>query len=97
MDGNRLADLIERAGFKPRSYSGRFMYGKQCVGVVVSGLGEAMRLGAGIVGAGPTAEERQDMARLSVREDNMGRDMIVYYPDVAWPQDRAEDDEDDDI
>lgn len=32
MNSERLIELIEEAGYEPREYSGRGMYGKYCVG-----------------------------------------------------------------
>lgn len=107
MDAEKLIGAIEDAdvrdgeGLTARRYSGRGMYGKQCVGVEVGRGVSSFQLAAAIavalldgdVDEGPSDVE--DLARLRVCEDNMGLDTIVYFPQVEWPEGR-EDDEDED-
>lgn len=59
-----------------RHYSGRAMYGSQCLGVVCPYASEAIEAAArrGITGA---------------RTDSMGRDYIVYWPALADPYEAA--------
>jgi len=96
MDANKLIDAIEIEGYSARSYSGRGMYGKRCVGVVTK---NAFQLGTKIAAALLADEEDGSdlvgqLARLQVCEDSMGLDTIVYFPKVEWPAGRAETDED---
>lgn len=61
----------------------------------------AFRLAAAIAAAFHDLDEDEaldnvaDLARLRVCEDAMGRDTIVYFPQVAWPEDVAEDEDHD--
>lgn len=102
MGGKKLIEAIELTDWRhgelrPRSYSGRAMFGKDCVGVEVSAGVSSFQLGAAVAAAlldmdaddGPSDVE--DLARLRVCEDNMGRDTIVYFPQVEWPEDEEED------
>jgi hypothetical protein len=106
MDAKKLIEAIEltdwrHGDLRPRSYSGRAMFGKECVGVVVGGDVSSFQLGAAIAAAFVDLDEDEaldniaDLAGLRVCEDNMGRDTIVYFPQVEWPADE-EDDEDHD-
>ncbi len=102
-----LKDLLDGAGFETRSYSGRGMYGRRCVGVVVENLGSFIadtiseivdRL------AYMSEEEREDhnpatemeqvvRAFRNMKTDNMGMDIIVYFPEEEWKDDEKEDDD----
>lgn len=99
MDADRLIEAIEEAGFTARDYSGRGMYGRVCVGFTTGDLfkaGVAVAMAAAL--AADEGEERGamlDLQDLSVRTDQMGFDVIVYFPGVAWPEGRAREDEED--
>lgn len=81
-----------------QSYSGRGMYGRDCVGVTLPAGVSAFRLAAAISAAlldmdseeGPSDVE--ELSRLTVREDSMGRDSIVYFPNVPWTAEEEEHD-----
>lgn len=84
--------LIEDAGYEPQSYSGRGMYGSQCLGVVVTDLGKfigdvlyeiAVRIDDGECHAVELCEPISDAFR-GMRTDNMGRDIIVYFPNTEF-------------
>lgn len=108
MDAEKLiaaiedADVLDGEGLTARSYSGRGMFGRSCVGVEVGRGVSAFQLAAAIavalldgdVDEGPSDVE--DLARLRVCEDSMGLDSIVYFPQVEWPVAKEEDDEDHD-
>jgi hypothetical protein len=64
-----LIDDIANAGFTPRAYSGRYMYGKYCVGCVVEYRSQYDDLFDLIPGA---------------MLDNFGLDFIVYWPTAEW-------------
>lgn len=68
-----LEDVMYSSGnveFTMRSYSGRGMYGKSCVGIVVSDLSEVFKLG----------QELSEYHFPTLKSDSMGLDMIVYWP-----------------
>lgn len=95
---------------KARSYSGRFMYGKDCLGIVGS-IQECMQAIARIIAriiqemydevvnyAEDLAddddanelerlhESAQNITKtlLSYKQDNMGYDVILYWPDIEY-------------
>lgn len=101
MDGAKLIELSEAAGFETRRYSGRAMFGRECVGVVVSHR-EVLRVGAALARQAAAIDRYRhespddvldeilgildgiaDLMR-GAREDSMGLDVIVYWPDIAW-------------
>lgn len=102
VDGKTLIKHLKDAYFEPRSYSGRAMYGRRCVGVTVDS-DKVLSVGARLVAAVlddsddpfAIAEEYAELMD-KARSDSMGLDMIIYWPDVAWPADEDEDEEADD-
>lgn len=91
-----VIDELQNRGFKVRSYSGRAMYGAQCVGVDVNHMGEVLKIGAVLIGAGfPFTEV--DRLGDTMRTDNMGKGYILYWPSLGvTPGTRIARDEDDD-
>ncbi len=81
-----LKEVAERFDTEFQSnYSGRGMYGKECVGVICSDpMSLCLVLG----------REGFDVD-LTPRMDNMGRDMIVYFPDLQDDPDDTDEDPDD--
>ena len=103
MDAKLLIEVLQGAGYEPRSYSGRGMYGRQCVGVTLGrtasefGLGVAVcREALDLLGSGETDSFLAALARLTVSTDSMGPGQILYFPGVQWPADVKSPDEDDD-
>lgn len=104
-----LASLLEEAGYETRRYSGRGMYGSECLAITVP-RADVAAVGAKLVqatvedvtpGGARLSEAIESAIRdvieamLAVRTDDMGRDeAVVYWPSVAW--DGAERSEDDD-
>lgn len=91
-----LQRLIEDSGFKPRSYSGRGMYGKECLGVCPEGgLGPFVStLMVSVLenvahDHGSHAEEKFEAAKAleKLTTDNMGRGVVVYFPGVPFEGD----------
>jgi hypothetical protein len=99
MKFSTLIQAIEDAGYEARSYSGRGMYGKSCVGVVC-GRNESFALGVKIAmtlqasGEEDAESSVEALADLWVQTDSMGHDMIVYFPGIAWEQQDEDEDED---
>lgn len=83
MDSQKLIDILENAGLEVRpNYSGRGMYGEQCVGFVVE-ESQLLRTVAELVFFAD--DDREQVAKLfrRARTDSMGRDsIIVYFPSV---------------
>lgn len=91
--------LIEDAGYEPRSYSGRGMYGASCLGVVVQDVGKfvgdvlheiADHIDTDDCGALELCEPISDAFR-GMSMDNMGRDIIVYFPHTEFNSNGDED------
>lgn len=68
MTTHDLIDLIEEAGFIWRKYSGRGMYGKQCVGLAFDNTEDLWDL----------AQVLPDVPRPTT--DSMGQGFIAYWP-----------------
>lgn len=85
-----ITDAAYEADVELRSYSGRAMFGSQCVGVSTdSDSGAALFL---VLVAKADAELAEDLAR-NLRSDSLGRGIIAYFPSFSSVTD--EDDEDD--
>jgi hypothetical protein len=82
-----LASEID--GAELRSYSGRGMYGKQCLGIDMDSMADAFRFALMI------EDEDLTVALSNPCFDSMGLGIIVYFPNVEAPE-GIDDDEDDD-
>jgi hypothetical protein len=92
---DKIVDAFETAGYEPRSYSGRAMYGAHCLGVECdNGAGLMAELAVSIAEqASDPAEVAEIMQHLtSPRGDSMGRGSILYWPSIEWMD--GEEDED---
>jgi hypothetical protein len=80
-----------------RAYSGRGMNGKLCVGIVddtiLKACADAIEaLSACIADIETDALDACDAISdllISARVDNLGLDVIVYWPHLAWPQEES--------
>lgn len=80
MDSITLIRALEALDLSPQSYSGRGMFGRSCVGVVLDGNQTEFSVGAALaVALGP------DVVDLRVSSDSMGLWRILYFPNVRWP------------
>ena len=73
------ADLAESAVYT--NYSGRGMYGKECLGIVGS-LGELLQFVLAMESLGQDTTWVQN-----VRQDSMGLDSIFYWPSIEVEDD----------
>lgn len=91
---NNAQEIFEDAGYECRSYSGRGMYGKDCLGVEVEDLGKFIgEVFYEVAGREEgICEEMGDLFR-SMRTDNMGEDIIVYFPDTPYSSPYADESE----
>jgi len=94
MDAKRLIQAIEDAEFTPRSYSGRGMYGRTCVGFTADGspFQAAVALSLALQDDGLIPE----LESLHSATDAMGFGIIIYFPGVPWPDEDEDEDEDED-
>lgn len=95
MQAKKLIEAIRNAGYEPRSYSGRGMYGRSCVGVTVERGTSAFTVGIHV--AEQLGENAYEAARLDTAQDSLGLDTILYFPMLDWPKDVPDSDEDDDL
>lgn len=87
-----LQELFYYAGYDPRAYSGRAMYGRDCLAVTVTGSNYLGHLIACVIGVmfdstwGHTYADIEAVksAFKKMRTDNLGNDMIVYFPGVQF-------------
>lgn len=68
-ESRKIIEKLKTRGYAPRSYSGRGMYGANCVGVTVS-QSDAKQVKRLFGGAST---------------DSMGMDVIVYWRQFPWP------------
>ncbi len=86
--------ILEDIGYETRSYSGRGMYGKQCLGIELDeGMGS---LFADIL----ESIEPDDLFEMSkafrqMQQDSLGMGKIIYFPSIPFEFDDEEDEEDD--
>lgn len=84
---NLVVDVADEVGMTTQTYSGRAMYGKQCLGVVGS-LSEFVRFTLALVEAAslddaePLAEVIEAMREGRTSSDSMGLDTIFYWPSM---------------
>lgn len=102
-----IRDQIEPEGHAIyQRYSGRAMYGRECFGIVIDSNSDTMlfhvafNLGMNAINH-PDAEIQElcEIFGSRVCSDNLGRDMIYYFPSVQWceeqpaSEEEAEDEE----
>jgi len=75
---NALMSELENLGLEPQAYSGRAMYGKQCVSVTLD-RDEGWTVWA--IARGMDSE----LDIPSPNTDQMGLGMVLYWPSLKWP------------
>ena len=78
MNATELKRIIQDAGYEARSYSGRGMYGKECVGVTCDNQVDLL------FDMMDHASRTQIKQLKGCKTDSMGRSIIVYWPSVEW-------------
>ena len=94
-----IMEACERLDVEVRSYSGREMYGKKCIGFVVARGKSAAQFAFELAielsaddEDGPEAIE--EFHGRTWCQDSLGMDTIVYVPGVTWSEDEEEGDDD---
>lgn len=80
------------------AYSGRCMYGEQCIGIVTDNVADTMFvLGVALSSIGGGAHNLlEKLTDEEIRTDSMGRREVVYFQNVTPPDSLVDlDDEDD--
>ena len=84
MDATTLIDALEDADLETFPYTGRGMYGQgPCVAVRLD------RTTPFKVGAGLALTLGNAVSTLRVETDSLGRDTVLYFPKIEWPEDEA--------
>jgi hypothetical protein len=96
-----IREACERLDVEVRSYSGRAMYGKKCIGFVVSrGMAAAQfAFNLAIELAADDEDGPEAIEEFHGRtwcQDSLGLDTIVYVPGVKWEDEGDDDDEEED-
>lgn len=84
MDAQEFREVIEEVGYETRSYSGRGMYGKECLAFECDS-GDELKAVAEIVAS--CAEEDQAEAVKNfktAKTDGMGLGVVIYFPRLLW-------------
>lgn len=88
MTAERLSEIIQEAGYESQTYSGRGMYGKECVGYTVDNGDELFS--AVMIATSCEPEEKDQICGLfrnGVKTDSMGRDqIIIYFPRLQYQE-----------
>ncbi len=80
---NMIQEFCEIMGYQYRKdYSGRYMFGKECVGIVTGEniVEVIIKLADYLYECGVSSVEKE---LGKVCYDNMGVDMIIYFPNVS--------------
>lgn len=85
-----LANEVE--GEARGSYSGRGMFGRNCVGIVIDSERDLVSLGLAIAELVEDEDLKQVLAN-STRTDSMGRSLIAYWETISC-EDAPDEDED---
>jgi len=80
MDAKDFIRVLREAGLKPKSYSGRCMYGSVCVSINTDDL-----FTAGVSVGVALAERGRNEVGVYPRYDSMGTGSVVYWPSMKWP------------
>lgn len=94
VDPRKLIEALEEAGYEPRSYSGRGMYGRTCVGVTTDRYTPEFKLGVDVALAASAMFDDmdelvsflEDLSGEGCSTDSMGLGTITYFPSIPWPE-----------
>lgn len=90
MDSKTLIDIIADAGFSAQSYTGRAMYGRNCVAFTTEGSLLSAGIALAVAAADFDEDTLSDLNDLTSSHDSMGYGMVVYFPDVPWTDEEDE-------
>lgn len=83
MDTQKLEEVIEDAGFETRHYSGRGMYGAECVAFETNDpVGDVAEIVASVEGT----EEVYELVKAfkKSKTDAMGLGTVIYFPTYKY-------------
>ena len=75
-----LQERLEQLGYRPCAYSGRGMFGKECLGIVIPNIQSLFSLGIDI------GEHREDGDESpgNPKTDNIGYNIVAYWPSIPY-------------
>jgi hypothetical protein len=80
----KFIEALEESGYEPESYSGRGMYGKECVSI------------SGDVSAWDVARalwfcnfDSDDLDIPEPKQDQLGLGIVLYWPSYEWPKEEV--------
>jgi len=88
-----LQFLFVNAGFEVQSYSGRGMYGKQCLALTVDREDSVSQVFAELLDQATELNDLDDMRHMvevikegmkAAKTDSLGRDQVLYFPNVEY-------------
>lgn len=83
MNSQEFVNLIATAGFRPKSYSGRGMFGKRCVSVNLD-RNEETTFAAAVINATQTCDVPAVMRVISDHcKDSMGMGVVLYWRSMS--------------
>ncbi len=87
--------ILPDLGLEARSYSGRGMYGAECVGVDCEGMTSHQIVARIVLALCEQGPDGLDAAEHFTRDgavasDSMGRGSIVYFPRLPWVEEDEE-------
>lgn len=85
-----LCDIAEDCNYETRVYSGRGMYGEQCIGLILEDSSQIAALAYNI-GLADSEDEIAASHIDRLRTDSMGTDIIAYFPSVKVKGDEEAD------
>lgn len=81
----QLLDWLRSCDREPHPYSGRFMFGRECIGVTCDSPGEVLVDVIAEAMADGANQRHRRQALGHWRQDDMGLQKVIYWPDLAWP------------
>lgn len=107
MNFNEIKEIVENAGFDPQSYSGRGMYGRNCLSFNLDrdeNVVDAILDLAEAVNSYVEESSEVDFGDViyqfkGAKTDSMGLGEVIYFPNIEWEDDdeELEEDEEDDF
>lgn len=87
---SKIKSAVRAFDLKVRSYSGRGMYGRQCLGIDIGRMNShefVANLVRMMVEEGTEETDRAlDALQSKIETDSMGLGKIIYFPNVEWQQ-----------
>lgn len=88
---SQLQTMLEDLDFGTvRSYSGRGMYGKECLAITGCDLGTLMGFLVGSASDGVDVDFVTVRQLESIKQDSLGMDTVYYFPGVEYVEDSEE-------